>query len=96
LQLDDLAFCNAEGNPLDPHVVSHSFSRIAQKAGLGSVRFHDLRHTFATLALKRGALPEVVSDAPGHSSVAFTMDNYTGRIPQEEAMALLNEVLPEG
>jgi len=96
LHLDDLVFCNAEGKPLDPHVVSHSFSKIAKRAGLGSVRFHDLRHTFATLALKRGALPKVVSDALGHSSVAFTMDTYAGRIPQEEAMALLNEVLPEG
>jgi integrase len=55
-----------------------------------------LRHTFATLALKRGALPRVIRDALGHSSVAFTMDTYTGRIPQDEAMALLNEVLPEG
>lgn len=94
--LDDLVFCNAEREPFDPHVVTHTFSKIAKRAGLGDVRFHDLRHTFATLALKRGALPKVVSDALGHSSVAFTMDTYAGRIPQDEAMALLNEVLPEG
>jgi len=94
--LDTLVFCNAEGGPFDPHVVTHTFSKIAKRAGLGNVRFHDLRHTFATLALKRGALPKVVSDALGHSSVAFTMDTYAGRIPQDEAMALLNEVLPEG
>ena len=82
--------------PLLSLFVSHSFYRIARKAGLGGAKFHDLRHTFATLALKRGALPKVVSDALGHSSVAFTMDTYAGRIPQEEIMALLNEVLPEG
>jgi len=96
LALDDLVFASAEGDIIDPHVVSHSFSRIAKRAGLQHLRFHDLRHTFATLALRRGALPKVVSDALGHSSVAFTMDTYAGRIPQQEAMALLNEVLPEG
>lgn len=96
MSLDDLVFCSADGTPLDPHVVSHSFSRIAERAGLGHVRFHDLRHTFATLALRCGALPKTVSDCLGHASVAFTMDTYAGKIPQQEAMALLNEVLPEG
>lgn len=96
LSLDDLVFCNADGKPFDPHVVSHSFSRIAKRAGFRNVRFHDLRHTFATLALKRGILPKIVSDALGHASVGFTMDTYADRIPQQEAMALLNDVLPKG
>jgi integrase len=96
LSLDDLVFCNADGKPFDPHVVSHNFARIAKRAGFQGVRLHDLRHTFATLALKRGILPKIVSDALGHASVAFTMDTYVDTIPQEAAMALLNEVLPEG
>ncbi len=53
-------------------------------------------NTYETLALKRDALPKVVSDALGHFSVIFTMDTYDGRILQKEAMALLNEILPEG
>ena len=62
------------------------------------VRFHDLRHTFASLMLLRGAKPKVISEALGHSSVAFTMDTYSHIIEgmQSDAMALLDEVLPAG
>ena len=65
---------------------------------LGRVRFHDLRHTFASLALLRDAKPKVISEAPGHSSVAFTMDTYSHIISgmQEDMMAPLDEVLPAG
>ncbi len=65
---------------------------------MGAVRFHDLRHTFASLMLLRGAKPEVISEALGHASVAFTMDTYSHIISgmQEDAMALLDEALPAG
>ena len=74
--LDDLVFASVEGKPLDPGVVSHNFHRMAKRAGLGIVRFHDLRHTFASLMLLRGAKPKVISEALGHASVGFTMDVY--------------------
>lgn len=79
-------------------MVSHEFARIAKQAGLRGVRFHDLRHTFASLILLRGAKPNVISEALGHSSVAFTMDTYSHIIEgmQSDAMALLDEVLPPG
>ena len=98
LKLDDLVFANAEGDPLDPSVLSHSFAKIVKQAGLKNVRFHDLRHTFASLMLLRGAKPKVISEALGHASVAFTMDTYSHIIEgmQSEAMALLDEVLPPG
>jgi len=98
LTLDDLVFANVEGKPIDPCVLSHAFGRMAAQAGLGGVRFHDLRHTFASLMLLRGAKPKVISEALGHSSVAFTMDTYSHIIEgmQEDAMALLDEVLPAG
>ena len=62
------------------------------------VVFHTLRYTFASLSLLRGAKPKVISEALGHSSVAFTMDVYSHIIEgmQEDAMALLDEVLPAG
>jgi len=98
LTLDGLVFTSIEGNPLDPSVLSHDFARIVKRAGLDNVRFHDLRHTFASLMLLRGAKPKVISEALGHASVAFTMDVYSHIIEgmQEDAMALLDEVLPAG
>ncbi len=98
LTLDSLVFAHVEGNPIDPGVLSHNFARIARGAGLPGVRFHDLRHSFASLMLLKGAKPKVISEALGHASVAFTMDIYSHIIEgmQEEAMALLDEVMPEG
>ncbi len=98
LTLDDLVFASVEGKPIDPGVLIHAFGRMARQVGLEGVRFHDLRHTFASLMLLRGAKPKVISEALGHSSVAFTMDCYSHIIEgmQEDAMALLDEVLPAG
>jgi len=98
MTLDDLVFSSHEGTPVDPSVLSHNFGRIAKRAGLENVRFHDLRHTFASLMLAKGAKPKVISEALGHASVAFTLDVYSHIIEgmQSEAMALLDGVLPSG
>ncbi len=98
LTLDHLVFTNARGNPVDPSGLSHDFARIVKRAGLEGVRFHDLRHTFASLMLMRDAKPKVISEALGHSSVAFTMDVYSHIIDgmQEQAMAVQDEALPAG
>lgn len=57
-----------------------------------------MRHTFASLILLRGAKPKVISEALGHASITFTMNTYSHIIEgvQEDAMALLDEVLPAG
>jgi integrase len=98
LSLDSLVFGTPEGKPFNPSVLSHDFGRMVKRIGLEGVRFHDLRHTFASLMLLRGAKPKVISEALGHASVAFTMDVYSHIIEgmQEDAMALLDEVLPAG
>ena len=97
LPLDSFVF-GLPGKPCDPSMLSHDFAIIARKAGLEGVRFHDLRNSFATLALKRGAPAKVISEALGHASVAFTLQTYAHVLSgmQEKAMALLDEVLPEG
>ena len=78
--------------------MTHNFARIIKRAGLEHVRFHDLRHTFASIMLMKGAKPKVISEALGHASMAFTMDVYSHILSgmQEDAMALLDEVLPPG
>jgi integrase len=76
----------------------HNFYKMVKRAGVSGCCFHDLRHTFASLTLMRGAKPKVISEALGHSAVAFTMDVYSHIIDgmQEDAMTLLDEVLPAG
>ena len=61
LTLNDLVFTNEKGEPIDPGVLSHFFNKLVKRAELGNVRFHDLRHTFASLMLLRGAKPKVIS-----------------------------------
>ena len=98
LTLDGLVFASLNGKPLDPSMLSHAFLKIAKQAGLHDAHFHTLRHSFASIMLLRGAKPKVISEALGHSSVAFTMDTYSHIIEgmQSDAMDLLDEVLPAG
>jgi len=98
ITLDDLVFVSVNGKPMNPSVVSHNFSKLVEQAGLTNVRFHDLRHTFASLMFKQGVQAKVISEALGHASVAFTMDTYSHIIEgmQSDAMMLLNDVLPDG
>ncbi len=92
-------FINEVGQVLDEgNVRRRVFYPALEKAGLHHIRIHDLRHTFASLMLLRGAKPKVISEALGHASVAFTMDVYSHIIEgmQSDAMVLLDEVLPAG
>jgi len=69
--------------PVDPDAFNHYLRRLAEKAGLGRVRVHDLRHTWATLALSRGIPLEVVSERLGHASPTITLKVY-GHLLEEE------------
>jgi integrase len=62
----ELVFTNRRGALVHPHVLSQSFERVARHAGLPRIRFHDLRHTHATLLLKAGVPLKVVSERLGH------------------------------
>ena len=80
--------------PLSPVLVSADFREAADKVGL-PVRMHDLRHTFATLALGAGVPLKTVSSALGHSSIAITADVYAHVTPElrDEAAAALDRAL---
>ncbi len=77
----------ALGAPIDPSNFRRALERIVREAGLGHVRFHELRHTHATLLLQQGVHPKIVSERLGHAGVAITMDTYSHVQPSLQAMA---------
>ena len=69
-------FPSPTGGPISPDSVLHMLHRVLKRAGLPRIRFHDLRHTFATLALQNGVDVKTVSGMRGHFSAEFTLDTY--------------------
>jgi integrase len=91
----DLVFSNPDGSPLRPNTVSRAFEKLARSLGFQGIRFHDLRHAHATLMLRQGIHPKIVSERLGHSSVAITLDIYSHVLPglQEAAAHRFEEGL---
>lgn len=77
----DLVFRDEVGEPLNPDWFSREFRRRVDASGLPSIRFHDLRHSYATLALKAGVHPKIVSERLGHATVGITLDLYSHVTP---------------
>ena len=78
---EDLVFANPDGQPLSPSTVSHAFGETARRAGLNGIRFHDLRHSHASLLMKQGTNPKIVQERLGHSGIAITLDIYNQVLP---------------
>lgn len=92
----DLVFTNAWGEPLDgPHVTSRDFRGLLRRAGLPPIRFHDLRHTAATILLSSEVHPKTVQEMLGHATIALTLDVYSHVTPtmHDEAAATMERVL---
>ena len=64
-------------DPVDPNAAYRHMKTLLQRAGLPSIRFHDLRHTFATHALTSGVDAKTLSGILGHTNASFTLDTYT-------------------
>ena len=82
---------------MSPDSVLHMLHRVLKRAGLPKVRFHDLRHTFATLALQNGVDIKTVSGMLGHFSAGFTLDTYahvTTSAKREAAKTMGNILVP--
>ncbi|MDP8925492.1 MAG: site-specific integrase, partial [Actinomycetota bacterium] len=74
---ESLMFCTGLGTPINPsNLLQRSFKPHLERAGLPDIRFHDLRHTCATLLLSRNVHPKIVSDLLGHASIQLTLDTY--------------------
>jgi integrase len=91
----DLVFAGPTGGPVDPSWSRQTFYAALAAAGIPRVRFHDLRHTAATLALMQGVHPKVVSDMLGHSTVGLTLDTYSHLLPamHQQAASAMDAIL---
>lgn len=96
-QEQSLIFTTSIGTPLDGRNVSHRFASLTAAAGLRRIRFHDLRHSAATLMLAQGVAPRVIMETLGHSQIGMTMDLYAHVIPalQREAADRMDALFTE-
>jgi len=90
---DGLVFCHEDGSPLRPNAVTQTFKRLVKTSGVRRIRFHDLRHSWASLALAAGVHVKVVQEQLGHSTSAITLDVYSHSIPtmRDDAAARVAE-----
>jgi integrase len=94
----DLVFCTSIGTRLNPdRDIRLPFKRLLKEAGLPDIRFHDLRHSAATLLLSLGIHPKIVQEILGHSNIAITMNVYSHVLPgmQAGAMDKMNDAFNE-
>jgi integrase len=91
----NLVFCNSVGNILASSEISRALKRALKAANLPDIRFHDLRHSHATILLKENVNPKIVSARLGHSKISVTLDTYSHVTDSIEGIAVetLNELL---
>lgn len=91
----DLVVCTNIGTPCLPRNLLRSFYSLIEKIDITKIRFHDLRHTHATLLLKEGIHPKVVAERLGHSNIRVTLDTYSHVLPsmQLETANKINDLL---
>ena len=92
---DTYVFPSPNGGPISPDSVNNMLKRVLERAGIPKVRFHDLRHTFATIALQNGVDIKTVSGMLGHFSAGFTLDTYAHvtTSAQKEAAQTMGNIL---
>lgn len=80
-QDNDLVIGTTVGTPISPRNLLRTFERFLKKSELPVITIHDLRHTHASLLLKQGVHPKIVSERLGHSSIKITLDLYSHLLP---------------
>ncbi len=88
-------FTTGIGTPLEGETVARRLHKLLVEAELPRLRFHDLRHSAASLLLAQGVAPRVVMDVLGHSQISVTMNTYSHVIPAlvEDAAAAIDRTL---
>ena len=86
--------CDGYGGFFSPDMVLRRFDKLLDEAGLPHMRFHDLRHSAATILLVAGVHPKVVQERLGHSTIAMTLDVYSHVLPsmQQEAAGKIDDL----
>ncbi|WP_431239258.1 tyrosine-type recombinase/integrase [Mycolicibacterium aichiense] len=83
----DYVFTYQDGRPVHPQSIRQRFDRLAAAAGLPRITFHDLRHSYATGALRAGVSPKVVSERIGHANVGFFLETYAHVLDNDDREA---------
>lgn len=94
----DYVFCTSIGTHLNPtRDILDQLKKLLQKAGLPDIRFHDLRHSTASLLFSEGIHPKIVQEILGHSNIRITLDTYSHMLPtmQDGAIGRLDDLLGE-
>jgi len=91
----DLVFPSRRGTPMGPRNLVVRFKALLERAGLPDIRFHDLRHTSATLMLTQEINPKIVQERLGHASPLITLSTYSHVLPdmQRQAATMIDELL---
>lgn len=91
----DLVICKEDGKPVSPRDINKVWYKLIDKLGLPKIKYHESRHTHASLLLLTNTHPKVVSERLGHSSISITLDIYSHLLPhmQDEAVKKLDDVL---
>lgn len=89
-------FTSSVGSPIEHRNLIRDFHAKTEALGLPYIRFHDLRHTAATLLLSQGVHPKLVQEMLGHSQISLTMDIYSHVLPdmQDEVARIMDRLLP--
>lgn len=83
-------FTSEVGTHTDPRNFERMYANVLKKSGVSKVRFHDLRHTAASLMIRKGISPKIVADTLGHTNVSFTLDRYTHLYDDQRKDAVLS------
>ena len=78
---NNICFHHKDGGHLSQNTIRGCYKRLLDKAGIRELRFHDIRHTFASLLLTNGESLTYVKEQLGHSSIQTTVDIYGHLIP---------------
>lgn len=91
----NLVICRLDGSPMSSSFLNKQFKAVLQVGNLPNIRFHDLRHTNATLMLKQNIPAKIVSSMLGHSTIAITLDTYSHVLTdmQQPAVNVIEELL---